>query len=172
MKKKQLVKDILSLIHNQGLEKEIIEALTSNQQNVSERKEKTSNGYQIYYDEATGKAVGIVYKNMVFLKNTSKKKLHWYDAAIYCKTVVINGITSRLCPADESWKTEFKKIAGNLYKALLEIGAENLDDLTWAAECNANYAWSQSFGNGNVTSYGKTFYSGYVRPVLILDKKI
>ncbi len=169
MDKENSIKAVIELINSLGIENEIREALISKPENVSERKEKTSNGYQIYYDEAAGKAVGIVYKNMVFLKNTSKKKLHWYDAASYCKTVVVNGITSQLCPADESWKTEFKRIARGVYKALVEIGAEKLDCLTWASEYNAKCAWYQRFSDGLIYNfYCKDNYN-YVRPVLILD---
>ncbi len=167
MDKENSIKAVIELINSLGIENEIREALISKK--ATERKEKTSNGYQIYYDEASGEAVGIVYKNMVFLKNTSEKKLHWYDAAIYCKTVVINGITSQLCPADESWKTEFKRIARGVYKALLEIGAEKLDCLTWASEYNAKCAWYQRFSDGLIYNfYCKDNYN-YVRPVLILD---
>lgn len=33
---------------------------------------KASNGYGIYYDVNSGEVVGIVYKNIIFLKQTSK----------------------------------------------------------------------------------------------------
>lgn len=168
--KKEEIDVIVLMIRNLGIENEVREALSSNSEKPLPQKEKTSNGYRIYYDKTSNDAVGIIYKNMVFLKETSEKKLNWDDAVKYCKTVVLNGITSQLCPVDRNWKTELNSIAKGLYTALKEIGARRLDDWTWCSEYSYYYAWGQYFSNGSMFYGGKTNYSSYVRPVLILQE--
>lgn len=164
MNKDNLVKDVLSLIHNQNIENEIREALSLK---PLKQREKTSDDFEIYYDQASGEAVGIVHKNIVFLKHVSDKDMSWNDAVAYCETVVINGIRAQLCPAGKNWPTEFKKISKELWLALKEIGAEKLDYWTWASKYNGNYAWYQNFLSGGVGKDYKNL-NFYVRPVLLL----
>lgn len=134
------------------------------------RPQKTSNGYEIYYDESSGEAVGIIYKNLVFLKKTSEKKLDWYDAVDYCKTVVINGMISELCPVSGNWKQEFAKIHKDLYDALAEIGAKNLNYPTWSSsEFGKHYAWLQRLCDGYIYDFDR-YGHFYVRPVLVLRR--
>ncbi len=169
--KKEEIDVIVLMIRNLGIENEVREALSSNSEKPLPQKEKTSNGYRIYYDKTSNDAVGIIYKNVVFLKETSEKKLNWDDAVTYCKTIVINGITSQLCPVDRNWKTEFDSIAKDLYTALKEIGARRLDDWTWCSEySNTGYAWIQYFSDGYVYDYYLKGSTCYVRPVLILQE--
>ncbi len=132
------------------------------------KQEKTSNGYQIYYDETSGETVGVVYKNIVFLKHVSKKTMTWYEAAAYCKTIVINGITAQLCPVDNSLQYEFENLSRGLYRALKEIGAVMLKYYSWAAEYSKYHAWYQGFSNGYIDKGSKSIDFFYVRPVLIL----
>lgn len=153
----------------------------------------TSNGYEIYNDETSGEAVGVVYKNLVFLKIVSESPMNWDNAVEYCKTVVINGITAELCPVDDyySWMKEFDKISKDLYEALKEIGAEKLEHGTWCSGCEDKklygaqslypyrqgfLAWvqsfvciDQSFVCGNVIDDSKSS-NYYVRPVLVLKR--
>lgn len=130
-------------------------------------KEKTSDDFEIYYDQGSGEAVGIVYKNIVFLKHISKGPMNWNKAVAYCKTIVINGIKAQLCPVDDNWRAEFEKISKKLCLALEKIGAEHLDSWIWASEYSHNYAWVQYLSDGNTSMYSKYSYS-YVRPVLVL----
>lgn len=148
-------------------------------------KKMTSNGYEIYYDEASGEAVGIVYNNLVFLKTVSERRMDWDDAAAYCKTIVINGITAELCPVTKNWRSEISAVYSGLQRALKEIGAEKSDCCTWCCDCDSSklhscietfypwskmyYAWVQSFENGNVIDTRK-HDSFYVRPVLVLKR--
>lgn len=176
MKKK--VQAVLNLI------KDLLLKLVKNPAVVQGSKpEKTSNGYEIYYDINSGEAVGIVYKNIVFLKQTSKYLLYWTEAVEYCKSIIINGITSQLCPVDDIWKEEFERNSQCLYDALKEIGAKHLNSDTWGTEyscdhvwakyfhwCKENYAWGLCFLDGNVDWYYKTSDRYYVRPVLVLDR--
>lgn len=138
----------------------------------AERPEKTSNGFEIYYDEETGEAVGIVYEGIVHLKRTSPVVMNWWDAVNYCKTVVINGIRSELCPVNDTWLEEFESIHKALYQAFDEIGAENLNYASWCAEFSISHAWYQSFGNGTISNGYAKNYNYYVRPVLILKRKV
>ncbi len=166
MNKDNLVKDVLSLIYNQNIENEIREALSSKS---LKPKEKTSDDFEIYYDQASGEAVGIIYKNIVFLKHISKGPMNWNKAVAYCKTIVINGIRARLCPVDDNWRAEFEKISKKLYHAFEKIGAEKLDYFTWASEYDDTWAWLQRFTDDGYVGY--TNYKGssnYVRPVLLL----
>ena len=132
------------------------------------RQQKTLNGYEIYYDESSNEAVGIVYKNRVFLKTTSSERINWHEAAEYCKSIIINGITSQFCPVDDNWKKEFCNVYQNLYQALKEIGAENLDYYTWCSEYDDTWAWTQRFSDGGVSYNFNKNLSYYVRPVLVL----
>lgn len=164
---KKEVTATLNLIKDLELENDVRMAL-----NVSEKRysspQKTSNGYEIYYEESSGEAVGIVYNNIVFLKKSSGRLMTLFEADWYCKSIVINGVTSQLCPVDDSWIGELKKIYRDLYQALTEIGAENLDHYTWCSKHpNANYAWIQRLSNGDTSYYGKSNFR-YVRPVLVL----
>lgn len=170
---KKEVQAVLNLIKDLGIESEIRETLELESKGTPSvvreaRPQRTSNGYEIYYDEASGKAVGIVYKNRVFLKTTSSEKITWREAAEYCKSIIINGITSQFCPVDDNWKKEFCNVYQNLYQALKEIGAENLDYSTeWCFENGSVWAWTQSLSDGSTDAYYK-HYNYYVRPVLIL----
>ncbi len=148
-------------------------------------KKMTSNGYEIYYDKASGEAVGIVHKNLVFLKTTSERRMDWYEAVEYCKTIVINGITAELCPVTKDWYVEFTDIYCDLRQALKEIGAEKSDCCTWCCDCDSSklrsciekfypwskgyYAWVQSFDNGNMCDDMKSGHYA-VRPVLVLKR--
>lgn len=173
MEKKKALELVISLIRKFGLEDEVASELNRVDNSVIGEKvsssQKTSNGYEIYYDNSNGEAVGIVYKNLVFLKKTSQKKLDWYEAVEYCKTVIVNGIESQLCPADEDWREEFREIVKDLYEALHEIGAENLDDYTWSASVyNNSLAREQNLSDGSM-SLDYKFKDNYVRPVLDLE---
>ena len=172
MNKDNLVKDVLSLIHNQNIEKEIKEVLSPKPEKRTSKtlkpKEKTYDDFETYYDQVNGEAVGIVYKNIVFLKKVTRDPLNWNEAVAYCKTIEINGIKARLCPVDDNWQTEFKMISKELYLALEKIGAEKLDYDTWASERSYKSAWSQRFSNGNVYTNHNKAISFYVRPVLLL----
>lgn len=97
--------------------------------------------------------------------------MDWFEAVEYCKTVIVNGIESQLCPADEDWREEFREIVKDLYEALHEIGAENLDDYTWASsEDDCSWAWIQDFsGGGDVCRSYKVLFGNDVRPVLVLE---
>lgn len=173
MNKENLVKDVLSLIHNQNIENEIREALSPKPEKriskILKPKEKTSDDLEIYYDQASGEAVGIVYKNIVFLKHISKAPMNWNKAVAYCKTIVINGIKAQLCPVDDNWRAEFEKISKKLCHALEKIGAEKFDYFTWATELDNTWAWHQRFSNDGYVGYTNLKgNSSYVRPVLIL----
>lgn len=165
MKQNEVIKLVLELIQEHDLADKIRDVLSELQKPC---KERTSNGYEIYYDESNGEAVGIVYKNLVFLKSTSSQEINWYEAVEYCKTVVINGIQAQLCPVEEELGEEFRGVAEDLYKALQEIGAENLDDWTWCSEYSYYYAWIQRFSDGSLYYYDKYDYTWSVRPVLVL----
>ena len=134
------------------------------------RPRTTSNGYKIYYDKTSGEAVGIVYKKLVFLKAFSERKMNWYEAVEYCKTIVINGIVAELCPVMKNWETEFRDIYCDLKQALKEIGAEKSDYCTWCSEKDDLNAWCQYFIRGNVYPSYKGYDSSYVRPVLVLKR--
>lgn len=137
---------------------------------TSFRPQTTSNGYKIYYDKASGEAVGIVYKNLVFLKVVSEREMNWYEAEAYCYLIDINDITAELCPVNyNSWREEFLDISKSLYVALKEIGAKNLDAYTWCAQRNSNEGCLQNFAIGDVCSYLKGCTLAYLRPVLVLD---
>lgn len=164
MKKNEAIKLVLELIQEHDLADKIRDILS---ELPKPRKEKASNGYKIYYDESNGEAVGIVYKNLVFLKKTSSKEINWFDAVEYCKTFVINGITSQLCPMDDI-KYEFLMIAHGPYEALQEIGAEHLDCFTWCSENDNFVAWTQRFSDGKLFGYEHKHFNNYVRPVLVL----
>lgn len=172
MNKDNLIKDVLSLIHNQNIENEIREALSSKQEKqiekTSKRKEKTSNGYDIYYNKISGEAVGIVYQNIVFLKHISENPMSWYDAVSSCKEIVINGVKAQLCPVNTNWRTELKIISEELCLALEEIGAEHLDCWIWASKFDSDYAWIQYLRDGK-TDYNFKLSNYYVRPVLVLE---
>lgn len=134
----------------------------------------TDTAFEVYRDEVSGEAVGIVYRDLVFLKGTSPQKLNWQEAQSYCKTVVVNGITAELCPASRDWKQEFHHLSEDLYLALREIGAEHPDATTWCAEYASEgmrlYAWYQNFCTGQISNGCKVDYKFYVRPVLPLKK--
>lgn len=148
-------------------------------------KKMTSNGYEIYYDETNSEAVGIVYKNMVFLKDVSEREMDWDEAVEYCQKILINGIRAELCPVTKDWYIEFTAIYLGLQQALKEIGAEKSDCCTWCCDCDSSnlrsciekfypwsktwYAWVQSFENGNMFEDLKS-HNYYVRPVLVLDR--
>lgn len=169
--KKEEIDVIVLMIRNLGIENEVREALSSNSEKPLLQKEKTSNGYRIYYNEANGEAVGIVYKNLVFLKETSKKRMTWSDAVKYCEMVVINGITSQLCPVGEEFRKEFKRDSREIYQALAEIGAKNLAYPIWGEAQNyRRYAWTLSFGNGCIDVDSMFISFNYVRAVLILQE--
>lgn len=170
---KKEVQAVLNLIKDLGIENEIRETLELESKGTPSvvreaGPQRTSNGYEIYYDEASGKAVGIVYKNRVFLKTTSSERINWHEAAEYCKSIIINGITSQFCPVDDNWKKEFCNVYQNLYQALKEIGAENLDYSTWCSENGSSWAWIQDLSDGYVIFNHSKNLSCYVRPVLVL----
>lgn len=172
---KKEVQAVLNLIKDLGIEDDIFQALGEKSAKgsvveVISKLKKTSNGYEIYYDESSGNAVGIVYKNLVFLKTTSSEKINWYEAVKYCKTIIINGIVSELCPVAEKWRKEFKSVSRDLYKALAEIGAENLDYTTWCSEHSGNNAGTQRFSDGYIDWSSKNINNYYVRPVLVLNR--
>lgn len=169
MEKKELAKSLMLTVRALGIEEEMRQEL--NLKDASKlRPERTSNGYEIYYDEESGESVGIVYNGIVHLKRTSPERMHWCRAVKYCKTVVINGIQSELCPVDNIWRKEFKKIHGALSIALAEIGAEHLDLYTWCSEYDYDdsNAWGQGFSGGSFYYGSKDYYNSYVRPVLVL----
>lgn len=172
---KKEVQAVLNLIKDLGIEDDIFQALggKSAKRSVVEaisKPKKTSNGYEIYYDERSNEVVGIVYKNRVFLKTTSSERINWHEAAEYCKSIIINGITSQFCPVDDNWKKEFCNVYQNLYQALKEIGAENLDYYTWCSEYDDTWAWTQRFSDGGVSYNFNKNLSYYVRPVLVLNR--
>lgn len=171
MNKDNLIKDVLSLIHNQNIENEIREALSPKPvKRISKTlkpKGKTSDDFEIYYDQASGEAVGIVYKNIVFLKHISEGSMKWNKAVAYCRTIVINGIKAQLCPVDENWRKELVKISKKLCLALKKIGAVHLDSWIWASEYSYEYACTQHLSSGS-TGWNLKNYTNYVRPVLVL----
>ncbi len=160
---KKLMTSVLNLVQS---------ALGFKRLATSLRPQITSNGYEIYYDEISGNVVGIVYRNLVFLKGVSERRMNWHDAVDYCKTIVINGITAELCPvdSDDSWEKEFYSISKSLYEALREIGAENLDTYTWCSEYSKDKAWLQYVGDSDVYTCLKDGCNFNVRPVLVLRR--
>lgn len=162
---KKEVTAVLNLIKELEVESDVRLALGAN------RPQATSNGYPIYYDEASGEAAGIFYKNIVFLKNVSEKRLTWPEAVEYCKTIVINGVTAQLCPVSNEREGEFKKVCRDLKTALAEIGAKELDTATWCTEVDRDSAWKLCFDNGHLSSASKEYgHPSYVRPVLLLKR--
>lgn len=167
--KEKAIKIIMEMIETFEVANEIKARLNSLEETVI-RPEKISNGFEIYYDQISGEAVGIVYQGIVHLKKTSAKKMNWFDAKKYCQTVVINGITSQLFPITDDWKEEFPQVSKGWYDALCEIGADNPDEFTWCSEYSGIIAWYQTFNNGDIYYGNKLNGNLYVRPVLILKK--
>lgn len=168
---------VLNLIRDLQIEEEIraafIDRLSGAEVETTpavKPRRQTSNGYPIYYDNDTGEAVGIIYKNMVFLASASAKKISWYDGLEYCKTIIINGITAQLCPITKQWINEFKGLCFDLREALLGIGAdkEALNAATWCEAKDKNDAWKLSFNNGHISRAYIEGNLSYVRPILIL----
>lgn len=99
--------------------------------------QKTSNGYEIYYDKKSGNAVGIVWTDFVFLKETSPRRLSFDEAWQYCNKILINGLRAEVFPVDEcaDWCDWCHSLdLEGLYMALAEIGAENLTEEFWCGE--------------------------------------
>lgn len=165
-----LAKSLMLTVREFGLEEEMRQMLDPAEKSSAECPKKTSNGFEIYFDEETGEAVGIIHNGIVHLKKTSPKPMSWYQALLYCETVVINGIRSELCPADLAWTKEFRRIYVDLDIALEEIGGENLDETVWCKSCSEVFAGTQCFFDGYVGASDKTLI-GYVRPVLVLPSK-
>ena len=171
---KKEVKAALNLIKDLEIEEEIFHALEAELCKTpaveeSSRPKRTSNGYEIYYDENSNEAVGVVYNNLVFLKKSSGRRMTWFEVVDYCKSIVINGITSEICLVDATWPGELKKIYRDLCQALKEIGAENLDYFTWCSEYDSSNAWYQNLSDGYVYYTSKSNFR-YVRPVLVLKR--
>lgn len=168
MDKEKIIKSILKEIEMYGIAGEILSALNA--------KKIAGHRFERYYDNETGEVVGLVYDDLVILKQTSPEKMKWNDAEAYCQTVVINGIQAELCPIVPEWKKDVVAGTQDLAAALQEIGAENLDSPTW---CEAYplpesmfgnlYAWYLCFG-ANLSNGCKCDYKFYVRPVLRLKK--
>lgn len=130
----------------------------------------TSNGYEIYYNEKTGEAEGIVFMGRVICKKTSSEKMNWYEAVDYCKTVIVNGIQSELCPMDRVWRNMFRAVYEDLRQALQEIGAEHLDCCTWCVDHSNCYAWCLRITDGVSYNYCGKAAGFYIRPILVLKK--
>ena len=172
---KKEVTAVLNLIKDLEIEEEIFHALEAELRKMpaveeSSRPKRTSNGYEIYYDESSGQPVGIVYNNVVFLRTISEVPITWSEVAEYCKSIIINGIVSELCPVDATWPGELKKISQDLYQALTEIGAGYLDHYTWCSEISHINACKWRLSDGSISLNFRTGSRSYVRPVLVLKR--
>ncbi len=144
-------------------------------ENLLKKSKFTSGGYEIYYDKASGEAVGIVWDIFVFLKNVSDECMSQSEAEKYCKTIYVNGHQAALFEPEEClgavwcmWpQIDVKKIGF----ALQEIGAENLDAFCWCAsypyDCKA---WLVNFASGEVY-LGFIGENYFARGVLYLDHR-
>lgn len=170
MDKKKIIESVLTQIKTHGIADEIVSA--------SNAKKNACNRFERYYDNETEEVVGLVYDDLVILKQTSEEQMLWKDAEFYCKTVVVNGIRAELCPVMPEWKTDVVAGTQDLAAALREIGAENLDSPTWCEAYSRTesqspfsnlYAWYLRLG-ANLSNGCKCDYKFYVRPVLRLKK--
>lgn len=166
MNKEKCIESVLTQIEDRDVVREKPSIL-------SVKQEKTCNGFDIYRDEATGEALGIVWGDFVILKKTSEEKLDWHDAEAYCQTVVVNGIVSELFPILPTEKEGPSEETKAPAAALAEIGAVNLDSPTWCQSYNGPapeiYAWYLQFG-ARLSNGCKFDYRFFVRPVLRLKK--
>lgn len=183
MNKNEIIESVLLQIRKHGIAHEIVSALTekSAEGNLQETNvpppvalKAKFRSFELYYDDETKEPVGVIYGNMVILKQTSKEKMAWGEAEAYCRSVVINGMTASLCPVMPEWKDDVVGNTQDLAAALEAIGAENLDTPTW---CEAYqmpeslfadlYAWYLCLGS-QLSNGCKCDYKFYVRPVLLL----
>lgn len=162
MSKKENIASVTQIENNGPAEK-----------NSSVALQKTSNGFDIYRDEATGETLGIVWGRFVVLKKTSAERLNWRDAEAYCQTVVVNGVTAELFPILPTERERPAEDTRELAAALAEIGAVNLDSPTWCQSYKSQppelYAWYLWFGV-RLSNGCKCDYKFHVRPVLRLRK--
>lgn len=122
------------------------------------------------YDARYGIYAGMCGNKQIWVAlHDAPEEMNWEEAKKYCEDL----------DADcDGWhlptKEELMLIFANkdiINQALIEHGGEPMkEDWYWSSSEYSYYsAWGQSFSDGYVSHYSKTFYSGYVRPVLALS---
>lgn len=127
--------------------------------------ERTSEGFSIYYNKVTFRAVGIKYADFVFFKEATDIKLPWEMAELCSRHHIVNGLTTRLLWENELEIFQQPAIKG-MYKALKEIGGTHLDDRNWIAADEGRYANTLSLNEGCRYRLAPKYECFYVRPVL------
>lgn len=93
--------------------------------------------------------------NFEIAPKSTETQLNWYDARLYCFSLVVDGKTG--------WRLPTKEELDEIYESVNDFEK----DWYWSStESNGDFAWLQDFSNGTQSyGYAKTNCGTYVRAI-------